>query len=134
MLIDGDKAIDERGVVSFVNDFTFDDVERFYVIQNHQPLTIRGWHGHDLEAKYVYVVSGAARIAWVEMNNPKAKPEIITMMGTKPQVLHIPPGYYNASQTLVTGTKIIYFSTSTLQESKLDDKRLPLNKWREIWS
>lgn len=131
----GGRSVDERGVVSFVNDFDFKGVKRFYVIQNHAPLTIRAWHGHKTESKYVFVVSGAARIAWVPIVNPDKKPpESVAMMGSYPHVLFIPPGFYNGSQTLVSGTKIIYFSTATLEESNNDDIRMSPNKWADIWS
>lgn len=134
-LFKGDIAIDDRGQLSFVNDFDFNDVERFYVVQNHRVGEVRGWHGHELEGKYVFVVSGVAKIAWVPIDylKSKQKPEVTILSANNPEVLFIPPGNYNASQTLAPGTKIIYFSTSTLEESQLDDKRLPKDKFSYIW-
>ena len=46
MIINGDNFVDERGVLSFVNDFDFDKIKRFYQISNHKKNYIRAWHGH----------------------------------------------------------------------------------------
>ncbi|MFW9896171.1 MAG: NAD-dependent epimerase/dehydratase family protein, partial [Candidatus Thorarchaeota archaeon] len=54
-LIKGGIAIDDRGSVSFANDFNFYGIKRFYQVQNFKTSTIRAFHGHSKEAKYVYV-------------------------------------------------------------------------------
>ena len=46
ILIKGGLSVDDRGSVSFVNDFNFSDVKRFYMIQNHVQGFVRAWHGH----------------------------------------------------------------------------------------
>jgi len=42
-LISGGLHVDERGVVSFVNDFDFKGVDRFYTIRAHQTGKSRDW-------------------------------------------------------------------------------------------
>ena len=49
-----------------------------------------------------------------------------------PKILYIPAGYANGFKTLTDNTQLIFFSTSTLEESKNDDIRFPFNKWN-IW-
>jgi dTDP-4-dehydrorhamnose 3,5-epimerase len=135
-LIKGDIAVDDRGSVRFVNDFNFLNVKRFYQVENHRQGFIRAWHGHLKEGKYVYVVSGTAWIAVVplvkietddyglEKNNLKK----FVLSSKKPQVLYIPPGYANGFKNLEENTNIIFFSTSTLEESKGDDIRFSYDK------
>lgn len=137
-LINGGLAVDDRGMLSFVNDFDFKDVKRFYMVENHEQGFIRAWHGHAKEAKYVYVVSGAIKLALVPLQTGITisiiqKTEVI-LSALKPQVFYIPPGYYNGFMTLQENTKIIFFSTSTLEESKGDDIRQEFNHFGEdVW-
>ena len=37
----GGQAVDDRGTVSFVNDFDFNNVKRFYQVENHRRGFIR---------------------------------------------------------------------------------------------
>jgi dTDP-4-dehydrorhamnose 3,5-epimerase-like enzyme len=98
LLLEGDLAIDDRGTVSFVNDFSFDAVKRFYVVANHRPGFIRAWHAHRREAKYVVVVSGAAIVAAVRVDDweqPSRDTEVhrYVMASARPSILHIPAGF-----------------------------------------
>src|ERR1700736_3786364 len=45
-LLRGALAVDDRGEVAFVNEFTFDGVKRFYTVASHFPGFVRAWHGH----------------------------------------------------------------------------------------
>lgn len=138
-LIEGGFAIDERGQVSFVNDFDFKNVKRFYIVENFSTDTIRAFHGHLKEAKYVFVVSGSALIAAVKIDspeNPSKDQEVFRFIlsARKPTILYIPPGYANGFRALENNTKVIFFSTSTLEESKKDEYRYPVDYWgKEIW-
>lgn len=133
-LIKGGTAVDERGRLSFVNDFDFDGVKRFYVMRNHAPKFLRAWHGHKNETKYVTVITGVAIIAAVEIDNwvapDKDAPVIRFIMSEhNPQVLRIPAGYANGILTLTHETVVQVFSTSTLEESVDDDYRYPARYW-----
>jgi len=134
-LIKGGVAVDDRGSLRFVNDFDFDGVKRFYQVENHRRGYIRAWHGHKIEGKYVWVASGSALIGAVPLD---AKPGDIStakkfvLSDKSPSVLWIPPGYYNGFMSLEENTRIIFFSTSTLEESKGDDIRQPYDMW-DLW-
>lgn len=65
----GDVAVDDRGTVSFVNEFDFKDVKRFYMVENFKRGFVRAWHGHKKEGKYVTVVNGAAVIGIVDLTD-----------------------------------------------------------------
>lgn len=138
--LDGNLSIDDRGNVRFVNGFDFAGVKRFYQVENHDTTVIRAFHGHMKEAKYAYVVSGAVLICVVPIDNKKhpsknAKVERFILSSQKPSVLYIPLAHANGFKSLTDDTKIIFFSTSTVDESKGDDYRFPHNYWGEnIWT
>jgi dTDP-4-dehydrorhamnose 3,5-epimerase len=133
-LLRGGVAVDDRGEVGFVNDFDFTGVKRFYTVCNHRAGFIRAWHGHRHEAKYATVVSGAMLVCCVavdDWDNPSADLPVqrFVLCARTPAVLHIPAGFANGFMSLTDDAKIIFFSTSTLQESLSDDIRFPARKW-----
>jgi len=137
-LILGNSAIDDRGCVSFVNDFNFEGVKRFYTVENHQSRFIRAWHGHKNEAKFVSVVEGTALIGAVKLDNwdnpsPDLKASKYILSSLRPSVLFIPAGYANGFMSLTANTKLIFYSTSTLAESAGDDYRFNSKLW-DIWT
>ena len=130
-LILGGISVDDRGSVRFVNDFNFNDVKRFYQVENHSKGFIRAWHGHKKEGKYVYVSSGSALIGVVNMDTEKV--EKFVLSSKTPRVLYIPPNNFNGFKSLEENTVILFFSTSTLEESLGDDIRESHDKW-DIWN
>ena len=147
----GGVAVDDRGYVSFVNDFDFKGVKRFYQVENHNSGFIRAWHGHRKEGKYIFVPKGAALIGAVpleyfaEIDMPGIgtipgdrfhDPFIHVLTSKKPTVIYIPPGYANGFKTLAPDTIVQFFSTSTLEESAQDDIRYAydrLNIWEKVY-
>ena len=137
MLLAGAVSIDDRGEVSFVNDFRFEGVKRFYAVSNHQQGFVRAWHGHRHEAKYVMAAGGAALVGVVPIENwdtpsRDAKVERFVLSAHKPAVLYIPAGYANGFMSLTADLKLIFFSTSKLEESQKDDFRYDARYW-DIW-
>lgn len=130
MLINGGLAVDDRGTVTFVNDFNFEGVKRFYMVQNHANGFVRAWHGHKKEAKYVLVVRGSIKLGVVDMNTEELQAFVLSAQ--KPQVLYIPSGNYNGFKTLTDDAQVIFFSTVTMDEAKDDDFRFEARKW-DIW-
>ncbi len=137
-LIEAGVSIDDRGKLMFANDFDFHDVKRFYMVSNHKTGFVRAWHAHKKEAKYILVVSGAAIIGAVEIDNwesPSIKAQInrYVLSTDKPSILYIPAGFANGFMTLTPETQVMFFSTSTIEESKNDDYRYPARYW-DIWN
>lgn len=133
-LLRGGLAVDDRGEVGFVNDFGFDDVRRFYTVSNHEAGFVRAWHGHKKEAKYVLAVAGAALVCCVEIDDwerpsPELEPARFVLSARTPAVLHVPAGYANGFMTLTPDAKLLFFSTSTLEDSLGDDYRFPARYW-----
>ncbi|MGB2677016.1 MAG: dTDP-4-dehydrorhamnose 3,5-epimerase family protein [Candidatus Acidiferrum sp.] len=138
-LIAGGFAVDDRGQVSFVNGFAFDSVRRFYLVENFSSEVVRAFHGHLKEEKFVLVVSGSAVVAAVPIDNPvnpsrDAKPQRFVLSDRQPKILFIPAGYANGFRALEPGSKIMFFSTATLEESAKDDYRFPYDHWgKDVW-
>jgi dTDP-4-dehydrorhamnose 3,5-epimerase-like enzyme len=137
-LIPGNIAVDDRGELVFANDFNFDGVKRFYMVSNHQANFIRAWHAHKREAKYVMVVHGAALVGAVKIddwNAPSRNLDVnrYVLSASQPRILYIPPGYANGFKTLSPGTKVLFFSTASLEESRDDDIRYEARYW-DIWN
>lgn len=131
-VIDGGLSVDDRGTVSYVNGFDFKGVKRFYMVENHTKGFVRAWHGHKKEDKYVFVVKGAIILGVSKMDDMVLSHRQI-LSAKKPQIFHIPAGYYNGFKTLTEDTQVMFFSTTTLEESKGDDYRQPVNYWNTLW-
>jgi dTDP-4-dehydrorhamnose 3,5-epimerase-like enzyme len=133
-LLRGGLAVDDRGEVGFVNDFDFVDVKRFYTVSNHSTGFVRAWHGHRHEAKYVLAVSGSALVCSVEIDDWTAPSrdlavERFVLSERSPSILRVPAGYVNGFMTLTPDAKLMFFSTSSLDESLGDDIRFPARYW-----
>ncbi len=137
-MIKGSVFTDDRGKVSFVNEFDFSGVKRFYSVVNHRAQFVRAWHGHKQEGKYVSVIQGAALIGAVKIDsweNPSKNLEVnkYVLSDASPTIVYIPPGYANGFMSLVENTRLIFYSTSTLSESNGDDYRYDARLW-DIWN
>ena len=134
ILIKGGLSVDDRGSVSFVNDFNFSDVKRFYMIQNHVQGFVRAWHGHKKVAKYFYVVNGDAMVCGVQIDDwikPSKELKIskFILSSRTPSILYLPAGYANGLMSLSPNTKVMVFSVNTLQDSLGDDIRFEARYW-----
>jgi dTDP-4-dehydrorhamnose 3,5-epimerase-like enzyme len=136
--IQGGIHTDQRGSISFINNFLLNEVKRFYVIQPAGTDVVRAWQGHKNEEKWFYVVAGSFKIIAVKINNweePEHNPETLEfdIDAENIGVLHIPGGYANGFKAIKPGSKIIVFSDFDLQESAQDDYRFDQNNWFD-WS
>lgn len=134
LLMKGSIAVDDRGSLSFVNDFTFHDVKRFYLVSNHRAGFVRAWHAHRREAKYATVLEGAAVVCAVPIDDwdtPNRDAEVIrhVLSAIQPAILFVPPGYANGFMSLTDHCKLLFFSTATLDESRNDDVRYDAHYW-----
>jgi dTDP-4-dehydrorhamnose 3,5-epimerase len=113
-------------------------VKRFYTVKNHRAGFVRAWHAHRHEGKYVTVVAGAAVIGAVAVDDwdkpSKNLPvERYTLSASRPQILFIPGGFANGFMSLTEDTKLVFFSTATVGESRADDVRYDARYW-DIWA
>ncbi len=138
-LMAGGLAVDDRGQVTFVNGFAFERVRRFYLVENFSTETVRAFHGHRKEEKYVFVVSGSALVATAALADsgepkPDVSPRRFVLSSRQPRILHVPAGYANGFRALEPGTRILFLSTATIEESQNDDYRFPYDAWgADVW-
>ena len=113
-IINGGISFDDRGSVSFCNDFLFKEfgIKRFYHISNIRKNYIRAWHGHEKEGKYMYAADGTFRVGAVNMETEEVSKFYLD--SRKPQLLYIPEGYANGFQNLTENNQLVIFSTSSL--------------------
>ncbi len=133
-IIHGGKFSDHRGSISYVNDFSFTDIERFYIISNSKENPIRAWQGHKLDTKNFYCLSGSFKIHFIKIDNwenPSKDLAIETVLVTESdsKIVHIPAGYANAVESLEENSKLISFSTLPLANVSDDDVRYPPSYW-----
>ncbi|CAD0009800.1 WxcM-like domain-containing protein [Flavobacterium chungangense] len=134
-IIQGSNFSDHRGTISYVNDFSFKDIERFYIISNSDENPIRAWQGHKLDAKNFYCINGSFKIHFVKIDNwenpsKELKVESIIMIASDSKILHIPAGHANAIESLETNSKLISFSTLPLTKVSDDDVRYTSDYWK----
>jgi dTDP-4-dehydrorhamnose 3,5-epimerase len=133
-IIQGGSFSDHRGTVSYVNDFSFKDIERFYIITNSEEHPLRAWQGHKLDAKNFYCLSGSFRIHYVKIDNwenpsKDVTIETVSLISSESKILHIPAGYANAIESLEPDSKLLSFSTLPLDHVKEDDVRFDAEYW-----
>jgi len=136
-IIEGTLFVDDRGSVTFINDFRLDGLRRFYIVANHSPGFIRAWHAHREECKYVMTVSGSAIVAAVKVDDWERPSKDLpihryVLSAQKPTILCIPNGYAHGTMTLTADTKVVFFSDASLEESQQDDFRYDAYYW-DAW-
>ena len=137
-LIPGGCAADDRGRVYFANDFDLAECRRMYVTENYARGTVRAWHAHRRERKWIVAMAGAALACCVEVNDwesPSRSAEVhrYTLDAANPAVLAVPAGYANGAMSLIDGTKLLFLSDASLDDSLGDDIRFPARLW-DPWS
>lgn len=134
-IIEGGFFEDDRGTLSFINDFKFDKIERFYMISNSDAKPLRAWQGHKFDEKNFFCVHGSFKISFVLIDNWEnpsklLKVESQIIKSTESNIIHIPAGYANAILSLESNSKLISFSTLPLSKIKDDDVRFEPNTWK----
>ncbi|RTZ06734.1 WxcM-like domain-containing protein [Flavobacterium sp. GSP6] len=134
-IIAGGNFSDHCGTVSYVNDFSFNGIERFYIISNSDAHPVRAWQGHKLDSKNFYCLSGSFRIHYVKIDDWEQPSkdltiETVTLLASESKMLHIPAGYANAIESLESHSKLLSFSTLPLHNVSDDDVRYEANYWK----
>ncbi|OCB70574.1 hypothetical protein B0A79_00630 [Flavobacterium piscis] len=134
-IIQGGNFSDHRGTISYVNDFKFSDIERFYIISNSEGNPIRAWQGHKLDTKNFYCLTGSFNIHFIKIDNwenpsKELTVETIYVSANDSKIVHIPGGYANAIESLEKDSKLISFSTLPLANVGDDDVRYASDYWK----
>lgn len=138
IFLNGGFHQDERGILKFVNDFDFETVKRFYLVQNESTNVVRAWQAHKYESKYFYIVSGSFTICVVKIDNWE-KPsidlpvQVFQLSDKESKILFVPCGYANGFKANQPNSKLIIFSDKSLDLSEKDNFRFDPNLWLD-WS
>ena len=114
-ILPGGCAVDDRGELSFINGFPLSKFKRFYTVSNHSQGFIRAWHGHMLESKVFFVLSGSILACAVKMSD-KVSPDKNQVVERKvlssksPSGFFIPAGYANGFMSLTEDAQLMVFS------------------------
>ena len=133
-LINANASSDDRGRVYFANEFDLRECRRMYIVENFATGTVRAWHAHRHERKWVMALTGAALACCVaidDWDSPSTATTVhrFTLDAEHPALLAIPAGYANGAMALLSNTKLIYFSDASLEQSLGDDVRYPARYW-----
>lgn len=136
--ISGIRFTDDRGVLKawhFPADFT---AKRFYTVSNWKQGFVRAWHGHMFEEKLVFVTKGAGLIACTRLDDlvaPDKKQNVnkFILDASATDGILIPKGFANGLKSLTEDCEFLIFSNKTVEESKNDDYRFPVDYW-DVWS
>ena len=133
-LIKGGNFTDERGSMSFVNDFDVSAAKRFYTIAHSSREIVRAWQGHEFEQKYFFPLQGRFLIAWVKIDNfsnpsEKLPVNFVILDAKDTALLHIPNGYANGLKALTNEAQIGVFSDVELEKSVMEKHRYDPNLW-----
>ncbi len=134
LIIEGGKYEDVRGKLIFFNDFDMRGVKRFYVIEHPDEQVVRAWQGHQKEEKWFYVIDGSSKMVLVKPDNwqnpsGELKTEEFLLESRQQQVLYVPGGYANGFKALQPKSRIIVFSSFTVEESANDNFRFNKDQW-----
>jgi dTDP-4-dehydrorhamnose 3,5-epimerase len=129
---------DERGLLTFFNTFDMTAIKRMYQIAPANTTMIRAWQGHKIERKWFYCIQGSFLIQTVAIDDfdaPNAKTEIQKhqLSEKEPKVMHLPGGHASGIQATTPNSVLLVFSDVTLEDSKNDDYRFPVDYWKTEW-
>ncbi len=133
-IISGGIHKDDRGKISFVNDFDFQGIKRFYCLSDSTIHLKRAWQGHKIEEKYFFVTKGSFVIDAVKINdwiNPSKNlvPQQFLLNDKKSEILFLPAGYANGITALEVNSSLIIYSNLKLEESIKDTFRFDASLW-----
>jgi dTDP-4-dehydrorhamnose 3,5-epimerase len=137
-VIQGGNYEDARGKLIFFNDFDMKDVRRFYVIEHPDSSIVRAWQGHKKEEKWFYVIKGSFKVVLIkpdhwESPSPDLKSKEFILKAEESQVLYIPGNFANGLKALEPESRMIVFSSLTVDESSKDNYRFDKGMWWYDW-
>ena len=129
-LIDGGKHTDQRGTLTFLNDFDMSIVKRFYTIENADVEIVRAWRAHRIEQRWFHAIEGMFEIKLIKIDDwenpdPLLPKQTFLLSSKTAQVLHVPAGYASSIQATQAGSRLIVFADYGIEYAKLDDHLYP---------
>lgn len=137
IIIKGGNYTDKRGVIRFVNDFSFLNIKRFYLIKHPDTSVIRAWQGHQYEMKYFYPITGSFVVAWLKINNfnnplDNLISEFQILSSVNSELISLPKGFANGLKALEPNSEISVSSDMELENSVGNEVRFEPNKFFDL--
>lgn len=134
-LLKGEIFKDNRGEVRFNNKFNMSEIVRVYEIAPSDVSSVRGWLAHKNETKWLFCSKGKMEVRLVEIDDfqkpsTNAKIRLVQLSENEFDVLKVCGGTGIAFKAREIGSRITVFSDFTLEQSKADDFRFPLETWQ----
>ena len=120
-IIPGGNHKDNRGTITFNNDFDASAIKRIYTIQNENTSIIRAWQGHKIEKRWFSAIKGSFEIKLIKIENwenPDKNSEVSTIILNDKNLdtLCVPNGYISSIQALEENSKLLAMSDYQLGE------------------
>lgn len=136
MLLEGKKHEDERGIITFNNEFDASQVKRIYTIENSSTDYIRGWQGHKIEQRWFACMKGSFEISVIKVDDfekPSKELTIWKYLLTDDILtyLHVTAGFMTAIQSKEYNSKLLVLSDYSLGEVA-DEYRLPIDYFKKV--
>ncbi len=133
-IIKGNSFSDDRGKITFNNEFNAVEVKRIYFIENHNLDFIRGWQGHQIEQRWFICVKGAFEIKVIKIDNWENPSNdlhdiVYQINAVNSDVLHVPKGHITSIQALEEESKLMAMSDYLLGEIK-DEYRFDMQYFK----
>ncbi|MHA7608230.1 WxcM-like domain-containing protein [Elizabethkingia meningoseptica] len=134
MINKGNRYIDDRGIITYNNEFDASQIKRIYTIENNSIDFIRGWQGHAIEQRWFACMNGRFSIAVIKVDdfdNPskELEPTFFELNAESLDYLHIERGCITAIKALEPRSKLLVMADYALGEIK-DEYRFPLEYFR----
>lgn len=119
--ITGKKHQDQRGTITYNNDFDASAVKRIYTIQNATVDGIRGWQGHKIEQRWFASMLGEFKISVIHLDDFENRStnlavQTYLLSDETLSILHVPPGCITAIQALKPHSKLLVLADYKLGE------------------
>lgn len=127
----GNRHQDDRGIITFNNEFDASKIKRIYTIENHSTEFIRGWQGHKIEQRWFACMKGKFEISVIKVDHfdhPSKDLEMSKYILEDNQLdyLHIPSGCITAIKSLEKESKLLVLADFALGEIQ-DEYRFPID-------
>ena len=134
-IIKGNHHKDDRGTLTFNNDFNALGIKRVYTIENESLDFLRAWQGHQIEQRWFSAVAGSFKIKLIEIDDWKNPTEDLPILefilnSENLDILHVPRGFATSIQSLEDHSKLLLFADYQLGEIQ-DEYRFASNYFNE---
>jgi len=131
----GNRFDDERGVITYNNDFDASEIKRIYTIENCSTDFIRGWQGHKIERRWFACINGEFEISVIKVDNfDKPADDLqssrFRLNDEELNYLLVPAGCITAIKANKKNSKLLVLADFALGVNQ-DEYRFPLDYFKE---